>query len=128
MRGPETASYYAPEVLFEPSAYTEKSDIWSMGCILFELASQQKAFGDDADVYLFNGSPRALSILPNGSFVIREELARSVALIDSLVNEMLQIKPGSRPSAQSLILRFNEAVPMDKEIIRKNWLRRLCCL
>lgn len=44
-----TASYRAPEVITQYD-YTNKADIWALGCILFELASNDKAFVDDWSV------------------------------------------------------------------------------
>jgi len=44
-------SYRAPEVLLQESpGYNTKSDIWAMGCILAEMITGQKLFGDDAAV------------------------------------------------------------------------------
>src|SRR5437879_2079743 len=42
--------YRAPELLREVSKYNNKVDIWAMGCIMYELASGQKAFGSDDGV------------------------------------------------------------------------------
>ena len=40
-------SYRAPEILAEPPSFTNKVDIWGLGCILFELGTLKKAFSDD---------------------------------------------------------------------------------
>jgi serine/threonine protein kinase len=45
--GRGTAEYSAPEILlFEPDkpAYTNKVDIWALGCILYELTTGERAF------------------------------------------------------------------------------------
>lgn len=45
--GRGTAEYSAPEILlFEPGkpSYTNKVDIWALGCILFELTTGERAF------------------------------------------------------------------------------------
>ena len=46
--GRGTQCYRAPELLtFDNPTYSKKTDIWSMGCILYELAVGRKAFKDD---------------------------------------------------------------------------------
>lgn len=45
-----TSGYRAPELLAEPATYTNKVDIWAMGCILHELAVARKAFINDQAV------------------------------------------------------------------------------
>lgn len=45
-----TSSYRAPELLTEVAMYTNKLDIWAVGCILYEVATGQPAFTGDWDV------------------------------------------------------------------------------
>ena len=50
-----TPGYRAPELLAmeeEPAWYTNKVDIWAMGCILYELATGQRPFKSDLAVTL----------------------------------------------------------------------------
>ncbi|XP_036934128.1 calcium/calmodulin-dependent protein kinase type 1D-like [Acanthopagrus latus] len=49
--GDEAINYLAPEV-FTQATYETKSDIWSVGCILYELCTQQLAFSSDTTVSL----------------------------------------------------------------------------
>ena len=42
-----TASYRAPEVLSEQPSYTNKVDIFALGCILYELVACKKVFRED---------------------------------------------------------------------------------
>jgi serine/threonine protein kinase len=48
-----TAGYRAPELLTVTTklVYNNKADIWSMGCILYELATHKQAFLNDFAVY-----------------------------------------------------------------------------
>jgi serine/threonine protein kinase len=47
-----TPSYPAPELLDEETGhFSNKVDIFAMGCILFELLKQEKAFSDDFAVF-----------------------------------------------------------------------------
>jgi NIMA (never in mitosis gene a)-related kinase len=39
-----TPCYRAPELLDEQARFTEKVDIWALGCILYEVATGDKAF------------------------------------------------------------------------------------
>src|SRR5579859_2961729 len=42
-----TTCYRAPELLFEESSFTNKVDIWALGCILHELATGKMLFSSD---------------------------------------------------------------------------------
>jgi serine/threonine protein kinase len=42
-----TGGYRAPEILNESPVFTNKVDIWALGCIFFELYTGEKAFHDD---------------------------------------------------------------------------------
>jgi eukaryotic-like serine/threonine-protein kinase len=46
-----TESYRAPELVRERSIVTKNSDIWALGCILYELAFSKKAFPTDYRVF-----------------------------------------------------------------------------
>lgn len=47
-----SASYRAPELLAEFPKYTNKVDIWALGCILYELVCHKRTFAGDWAVYL----------------------------------------------------------------------------
>lgn len=42
-----TSSYRAPELLDDEPTFTNKVDIWALGCILYELAKGRVAFRED---------------------------------------------------------------------------------
>jgi serine/threonine protein kinase len=47
-----TGGYRAPELLLEDKpVFNNKVDIWSLGCILYELAIGAKAFSNDRAVF-----------------------------------------------------------------------------
>lgn len=97
-----TASYRAPELTAMVSMFSKKVDIWGLGCILYELAVKRKAFPDDWAVRKYAETKQKL-------FVPLEYFAREIqtALID-LIQQMLQVNPTARPSAQELNLAFTE--------------------
>jgi len=45
-----TKEYKSPEIIRE-EAYTNKVDVWALGCILYELCTGQKAFFDDVATF-----------------------------------------------------------------------------
>jgi len=53
-----TAGYRAPELLTDKPIYTNKSDIWGLGCILYELCTRKKAFENDWKVQEYAKHPR----------------------------------------------------------------------
>jgi serine/threonine protein kinase len=57
-----TSGYRAPE-LVESNVYNNKADIWSLGCILYELTVGQKAFQDDIATFVYKTSGEILTIV-----------------------------------------------------------------
>ncbi|KAG0124694.1 kinase-like domain-containing protein [Tuber indicum] len=94
-----TRQYAAPEVLgvdanSETSVYTKAVDIWSLGCVIYELLVGAKLFGPEGRIYsYFHG----LWSFPGG------ELNKLSPPIDdagiSLIKSMISLQPDGRPSA-----------------------------
>jgi serine/threonine protein kinase len=95
--GHGTKGYRAPE-LFQPppgtAEYTNKVDIWSMGCILYELAVGQRPFQDDWATFRYANAGRDLRVSIEDTR-IKKWILRS-----------LPIKSSSRPSASALLDEF----------------------
>jgi serine/threonine protein kinase len=77
--------------------YTNKVDIWALGCIIYELASGMKAFGSNNDLRRFaeanDSFPR--SRLPfDGDFV---------EFLFELIKNMLTVMSDVRPRAMKLL-------------------------
>lgn len=99
-----TSSYRAPELLQSENPYfTNRTDIWALGCILYELVSSRKLFNGDWTTLQFAlaDSPLLIAVEPP-SLTTNEIWASLVALI----REMVQIAPHHRPSAKVVHDRF----------------------
>ena len=103
--GRGTPSYRAPELLQEDKAvFNNKVDIWSLGCILYELAAGKKAFSSDLAVCHHAISKQPLTV----AFDIFDQETKA-SLTDQL-RRMLEIEPASRPSAASLFEEFSRCL------------------
>jgi len=49
-----TPCYTAPELFSEDGVYSYKTELWALGCILYELASGQVPFFDESVAKLIN--------------------------------------------------------------------------
>lgn len=103
MLGRGTPCYRPLEILLENGpGYTNKVDIWGVGCILYELAMGKMAFPSDLAVFYFQFGTRELSFEWDGSFSeqCKQSIKRNVGL-------MLTVEPSERPSATLLLEEFS---------------------
>ena len=101
--------YRAPELLQYPkSTYNEKVDIWSLGCILHELATGEKAFHSDTVTFEFAMSDQ--SILAELSLF--DDPVRSA--ISELLDETLRIDFRMRPTAEVVRRKISLLLPPEK--------------
>ncbi|KAI0949008.1 hypothetical protein AcW1_008727 [Taiwanofungus camphoratus] len=89
-----TPYYMSPELMQE-KAYDSKSDIWSLGCLIFELCALKPPFHEakthaELSILIRNGR---IPPLPKGY---------SPAL-SSVIKSMLNLNPAMRPSAAQLL-------------------------
>ena len=98
-----TQGYSAPEVLgldsnSETSSYTNSVDIWSLGCVIYELLVGTKLFVSEAQVYRYFYRKRPFS---------EDKLKALSTLTDdlgiSLLKSMLLIQPEDRPTAEGAL-------------------------
>lgn len=87
-----TPFYMAPEIINE-KAYDEKSDIWSLGCLIYELAALRPPF-EAANAY-------SLAMKINQGRITRIPSRYSDALFD-VIKLMLQLDPRQRPRVEDL--------------------------
>ncbi|TNJ26181.1 Kinase, NEK [Giardia muris] len=87
--------YMAPEVLLN-EGYTEKADVWSLGCVLYELCSLHRPFisSDKEDFATTVKRGEREPLPPHYSQELR-----------ILIDAMLDTDPETRPSAANLLAR-----------------------
>lgn len=98
LRGTEC---YAPPEMFEGRWFTRNVDIWSLGCILFEIATNKRAFETASEILRFRDNKQG-DVLGFGKF-------DDGTYISSFVKIMLRIVPSERPSANTLLTTFEVA-------------------
>lgn len=94
-----TASYRAPELLSETPFYNNKSDIWAVGCIMYEVIATKKAFKDDWGVLQYRAAPSAVEIPINHERWAFENLADG---LDTVLLSMLDVNYLKRPPAKEV--------------------------
>ena len=97
-----TGGYRAPELMsYDKKTYTNRVDVWSMGCILYELATGSRAFRDDGAVFHYLYSGKMMEVALDDTFDPDFITATTKNIID-----MLQIESSARPSASVLSKEF----------------------
>ncbi|XP_050957692.1 LOW QUALITY PROTEIN: probable serine/threonine-protein kinase Sps1 [Labeo rohita] len=92
---PEALSYIAPEIL-KGEPYDEKSEIWNLGCIIYEMCMLKCAFAGRSTIDII---PKIL----NGSYeVLPTNFSEDLR---QLVKDTLQIDPANRPSVSEILMR-----------------------
>jgi len=92
----EPKNYMAPEI-FKKEGYNTKSDIWSLGVILYEMCTFNKPFDDENQDNLYQKIINAKYASIGNKY--------SKELI-SLIDEMLRIKPEERISIKDIIHKY----------------------
>jgi serine/threonine protein kinase len=95
---PMTRNFCAPELLVS-ARFDKKVDIWSAGCILYELAVGEAPFANDEEVrqYAWSGNQ---SLQIGGR---RTDLNRGV---EEMVGRMTNVLPEGRPDAASVLMKL----------------------
>ena len=88
-----TPYYLSPEIC-EGEKYNKKSDVWSLGCILYELLTLRHAFDGSS-------LPALVLKIVKGTFPPPPE--RFSPALRRLVTAMLQRDPAQRPTAQEVL-------------------------
>jgi len=88
-----TPYYMSPE-LFKNKPYSYKSDVWALGCVLYEMCNLRHAF----DAQSINGL--AVKILRGSYPPINNTYSKPLR---DLITKMLSVKPSSRPSILDIL-------------------------
>lgn len=100
-----TDGYRAPELLHEQSTYSNKVDIWAIGCIFFELIFFRRAFSNDFAVLRHGLKEMQLEIpLNTVKEIFPEDISSDSAI--GLLDSMFEIDPANRPSAQVILSKL----------------------
>ncbi len=94
-----TIYYMSPEIC-ENKSYTFKTDLWSLGCILYELCTFKHPF-DDKNPYLI------MTKIIKGKFVqinaANKGKTHYSIQLTNLVNSLLNIAPNKRPNLDKIL-------------------------
>jgi len=101
-----TPYYMSPEI-WRNQAYDDRSDIWSLGCMIYELAALRPPFlGDSFPELKRNVLAGRYTPIPH---VYSSELA-------SVIGSMVNLNPRNRPTAEELLA--NPSVEKRKGLVR----------
>lgn len=90
------SGYRPPELLSDSPRYSRNSDIWGLGCILYELVTGKTAFTGDWGVREFALCQH--QIYPD----LRLPSEWMKEIVSDLVKKMLQVEASQRPSTKTL--------------------------
>jgi serine/threonine protein kinase len=99
-----TPCYRAPELVRESSAFSRKTDIWALGCILHELVFSKKAFDNDYKVFEFASSDKQFELTSEQMSSVDES---SMTKLSTIILKCLDRDFQRRPSAGELRLLFS---------------------
>ncbi|XP_010200607.1 testis-specific serine/threonine-protein kinase 6-like [Colius striatus] len=89
-----SAAYAAPEVLMNIPYDPKKSDIWSLGVILYMMVTGSLPFG--------NTNPHSIVQQQKKGLVFSEGLPPLPGPCKALITQLLQFRPASRPSVRQV--------------------------
>eukprot|EP00755_Sulcionema_specki_P017779 Sspe_Gene.11427::Locus_3861_Transcript_1_1_Confidence_1.000_Length_1712::g.11427::m.11427/K08857/NEK1_4_5; NIMA (never in mitosis gene a)-related kinase 1/4/5 len=92
-----TVSYMAPE-LAESTRYTYAVDVWSAGCVLYELAALEKAF--DAS------NKNMIAVLNKVTTGKYKPLPKKYKKVSQMISQMIVLDPNARSTVEDLVKEF----------------------
>jgi len=88
-----TGGYRSPELVREARIVSKESDIFALGCMIYELVAAERAFSSDISVFTYFNTKQKPK-LPPLSAVCKTRFS-----LDLLINAMLDVSWWKRPSA-----------------------------
>ncbi|CAJ1955551.1 unnamed protein product [Cylindrotheca closterium] len=110
-----TPWYRAPEILIGSANYSTKVDMWSTGCILFELASQKPLFHAKVAIELCQQIDKKCALIKEEPTWLPKEMTKNTRKLQrnqvlkhhiqlaNLVSNLLKLDPESRLSAKDAL-------------------------
>ncbi|HEY1547750.1 MAG TPA: serine/threonine-protein kinase [Kofleriaceae bacterium] len=106
-----TPLYMSPEQCKSSATVDARSDIYSLGCILFELAAGRTPFEGDAGELI---AKHQLVAPPK----LSEAVSGAPPELERLVADMLAKAPGDRPQTMGVIVDALDAMPTSSTLVR----------
>ena len=114
-----TPAYMSPEAFRDSKQVTGAADVWSLGVVLYEMATGQLPFsGNSAATIIAKISDT--NVTPQSPARLRPDLPESVAMV---IARCLERQPATRGSAAELVRQLGglpHAVPDDGSIMRRS--------
>ena len=94
-----TPAYMAPETLEDVPDYNHKADLWSMGCVLFEMCTLKQAF--------HGGRKTIIERISRGEYGPAQSAAIRVHqfLLKQIIPKLLRTPPDTRIGADVILSR-----------------------
>ena len=89
-----TESYRAPELLQEHATFTNKVDIWALGCVIYELINLKSAFSDSWKIREYSLNPTAVLPISSQPYPFGLDFR-----YQAMYHYLLQRDPSDRPRA-----------------------------
>jgi serine/threonine protein kinase len=111
--------YLAPELLAEKAIFVKNTDVWGLGCILYELVTLKNAFsgyGMIREYAATGGKGLDIPLIPFAK-------ADAIFLVD-LIYQLLAPDPKQRPSASTILENVVHPGPARLDIAsgKHNWI------
>jgi NIMA (never in mitosis gene a)-related kinase 1/4/5 len=93
--------YYASPEVWKDKPYDSKSDIWSLGCVIYEMAALKPPFRAEDMDGLFK------KVIKGSYPKISDNYSKSLS---NVIKSMLQVNPSNRPTAAQLLKSIQQKV------------------
>ena len=88
------SNYYCPELLQNKTTFTNETDLWALGCLIYEIAALEPAFNSPSDICQYHS--RKTPLRPSDPRVSEFLYCQ---FIESLLNESGSTRPTARDTS-----------------------------